>query len=65
MLGRSLAVVRKYCMYIKHEDVCFITDTEKYLLHHKPFHLCLAPLTEKITVNHNIKNTRVTHSASN
>ena len=40
MLGRSLAVVRKYCMYIKHEDVCFITDTEKYLLHHKPFHLC-------------------------
>ena len=65
MLGRSWAVVRKYCMYIKHEDVCFITDTEKYLLQHKPFHLCLATLTEKITVNYNIKNTRVTHSASN
>ena len=65
MLGRSRAVVRKYCMYIKHEDVCFITDTEKYLLHHKPFHLCLATLTEKFTVNYNIKNRRVTHSASN
>ena len=47
MLGRSRAVVCKYCMYIKHGDVCFITDTEKYLLHHKPFHLCLATLTEK------------------
>ena len=65
MLGRSLAVVCKYCMYIKREDVCFITDTEKYLLHHKPFHLCLATLTEKFTVNYNIKNRRVTHSASN